>query len=99
VIPLLINYPYRLCITSFFYLPFSTGAKNYTTAYIQPQEEGFKIIVKGKRMLMAHELESQLVASCVETVIPHRKYALTLNPIILIFFGGLCINAGRSSPI
>jgi len=44
-----------IALIPFFCLLLSTGAKNYTTAYIQPYEAGFKVTVRGKRMLMAHD--------------------------------------------
>ncbi|WP_133053981.1 hypothetical protein [Niastella yeongjuensis] len=50
-----------IALLPFLYLLFSTGAKNYSTAYIQPYGENFKITVKGRRMLMVHDPVSVLL--------------------------------------
>jgi Mg2+/Co2+ transporter CorB len=72
-----------IALLPFFYLLFSTGAQNYTTAYIQPQAAGYKLTVKGKRMLMVHDPVSALLNHTYEDsasfiiprqgIIPHNE--------------------------
>jgi hypothetical protein len=40
---------------STYFIFFSTPSKNYKTAYIEKQQTSFKVTVKGKRVLMAHD--------------------------------------------
>jgi hypothetical protein len=74
-----------IALLPFFYLLFSTGAQNYTAAYIQPQGTAFKITVKGKRMLMAHDPVSALLNHTYEDsasfMIPRQQGIIPRNEI------------------
>ena len=52
-------------IPLFFFL-FSTSAKNYKTAYLQPVSLGYKVTVNGKRVLMSHDPVSALLGNTYE---------------------------------
>jgi len=74
-----------IALLPLFYLLFSTGAKNYTTAYIQPQGAGFKITVKGKRMYMVHDPVSAFLNHTYEDsasfIIPRQQKIIPGNEI------------------
>jgi hypothetical protein len=53
------------CLTFCFFL-FSTPATNYKTAFIEQQKQFYKVTVKGKRVLMAHDPVSALLRKTYE---------------------------------
>jgi hypothetical protein len=68
----------------FFWL-FTSPAKNYKTAYIQPHGSVFKITVKGKRLLMVHDPVSWIFRDTyedsVEFLIPRQTGVINGNEI------------------
>lgn len=74
-----------IALLPLFYRLFSTGAKNYTTAYMQPQGAGLKITVKGKRMLMVHDPVSAFLNHTYEDsasfIIPSQQKIIPGNEI------------------
>jgi hypothetical protein len=74
-----------IALLPFSIMLFSTSAKNYKTAYIQPQGTGFKVTVKGKRMLMSHDPVSALFGNTYEDsisfVIPRLNGVINSNEI------------------
>lgn len=51
---------------SAYFVVFSTPAKNYKTAYIETNQNGYKVTVKGKRVFMAHDPVSAILRRTYE---------------------------------
>jgi NADH:ubiquinone oxidoreductase subunit 3 (subunit A) len=72
----------------FFYLFTLTGPKNYTSASIQPCDAGFKITVRGKRMLMVHDPISALLNHTYEDsasfIVPRQQGMIPRNELQIL---------------
>jgi hypothetical protein len=71
-----------------FYWLFSSPAKNEKTAFIQPQESGFKVTVKGKRLLMVHDPVSWVFRNTYEDsacfIIPRQHGTINSSEIQVV---------------
>jgi hypothetical protein len=71
-----------------FYWLFHSPAKNEKTAFIQPQESGFKVTVKGKRMLMVHDPVSWIFKDTYEDsacfIIPRQNGTINSSEIQVV---------------
>jgi hypothetical protein len=57
-------------LTTYFFL-FTSPATNYKTAYIEKEQESYKVIVKGKREYMAHDPVSMFLRKTYEDSIQY----------------------------
>jgi hypothetical protein len=68
-----------------YYVLFSTPAKNCKTAYIESVQNGFKVTVKGKRLLMTHDPISAILRHTYEDsvsfLIPRQAGTIQSNEI------------------
>lgn len=77
-----------MALLPFFFMLNSSSAKNYKTAYIQPQGREFKITVKGKRAHMVHDPVSALWGNTHEDsisfLIPRQNGIMNKNDIVVL---------------
>ena len=77
-----------IALLPFFFMLFSTSSKNYKTTYLKQKKAGYKVTVKGKRVLMSHDPISAFLPNTYEDstsfLIPRQHGIINCNKICSI---------------